>query len=106
MNLATMLMQTVTPLSEREVTPKPGKGKGQTKCMKHANVAKSDKAKARYQVAWRDDEWLGTQQIEARLGYMPGASLDTLKAWVAEGVLECRERVPGKRKQGLEWRWK
>lgn len=105
MNLAQMLMQTVTPLSEVQLDRRPYVKKTWKRNTANANDTKRAQAMARYRAVW-EQEWERTTVVESRLGFNSGVVLPTLRDWEKAGLIESRERIPGARRAGLEWRWK
>lgn len=86
------------------VTPNKEVKSGWKRHTEEANAAKRDKALARYRAVW-EQEWESTTTIDARLGHSRCTAYQTLRDWEADGLVESRERIPGARKHGLEWRW-
>jgi len=105
MNLAQMLMRTVTPLSDVKPASRPYVKKTWERNTIDANAAKRAQAIARYKLVW-EQEWERTTVVESRLGFNSGVILPTLRDWEVVGLVESRERIPGARRAGLEWRWK
>ncbi len=85
--------------------PPSGKKRTWHRSVESANEARRDQAIARYRGAMGSD-WITTSVVESRLGICRGGALDQLKKWEGLGLLESRERIPGSRRGGFEWRWK
>lgn len=109
MNLAQMLSQKVTPLSQYQPAgeeKKTGRSGNPAPDNTIPNAVKQAKAIARYRKVMRG-EWVGTVTIENRLGRGRSACLATLNKWLALGFAE-RRPVGGvfHRNKGWEWRIK
>ena len=100
MNLATMLMQHVTPLADYQ--PKGATRNRSTYNTKPAAGARADKAKKVYWSVMRGKGWQTTTEIEVACGYMPRTARKWLeKAW-RWGLVDKRRSETGK---GWQWLW-
>ena len=107
MNVAQMLMQTVTPLAERDPDPnrKIKRPHRHSTNPTAANNARRTKAEARYKAAIGTD-WVHKTVIEDRLGISRTASNDALASYLSRGLVE-RRPIGGVfvQTRGYEWRW-
>lgn len=104
MRLIDQLNQVVNPLPSADSNRERQTRKQWQRATQNANILRRVQAVEKYRAVW-EQEWEATTTIDSRLGQSRCTALPTLRDWEAAGLVESREKIPGVRKHGLEWRW-
>jgi hypothetical protein len=109
MNFTQMLTATVRPLYDNgELPDGPKRGGNPNPNAERGWKSLMAKTEARYRVAM-GDKWVGTREIENRLGLALATARRYLTDRVNDGKIERRKVGPEgswTRGKGYEWRWK